>query len=124
VRSLLDRRPLVFALGEWVVLFVLVQGTVAAASDVHERTWTVWVLFGAVLYAAFAMWLVSRMPTQNPAATPSVLRMALAASPVLIASGLAFQGAPGWSLWLTFAASGLLLGEGVLLARWSASSHD
>ena len=119
VRELIERRPVLSAVVVWVLLQVIVQGATAATQDVHARAWWSWVLLIAVVYSGLAIRLVPRTVNPSKPLFPSIalLRMALAISPVIIASGLAFVGAPSWAVWSTLAASGLLLAEGVLLGR-------
>lgn len=119
LRNLVERRPVLSAVVVWLLLQVIVQGASTATKDVHPRAWPSWVLLIAVAYAGLGIWFVPRSVKPSfPAIT--LFRLALAISPVIMSSGLAFEGAPSWALWSTLAASGLLLAECVFLGRGQA----
>jgi hypothetical protein len=122
VTTLLARRPLASALVVWLMLSSVIRGTVAASTDVRERGWTLWVLGGFVAYTAFALWFTTteKFASAGPAALGPrrfMVRLALSISPVIVASGLAFEGLPVWAIKSALGISGLFLLVGAGLAR-------
>ena len=116
MRDALERRPLLTALLAWLVLLSITRGTVRAAADVEHRTWPVYVLLGLMGYSAFAVaFTVRRLPTSG--LSPFLVRVALSASPTITGTGLAFQGASSWALWVALLSAGVLLTATVLITR-------
>ncbi len=119
--NLLARRPVASAVIAWLLLASVTRGVLTAASDVEQRDWPVWVLTGLVVYGAFAIWMTTTekfTASQAAVAERTIgVRFAMAATPVILSSGLAFQGLPSWAIVTALALSGLMLAAVAGLAR-------
>lgn len=109
--SFVQRRPAVVSAVVWLLLLGATTTVLDLQGD-GRSGWASALNVAYVLYAGGASWYFRRrgLPPGTPAERAAALLFALAVSPWLAATGLAFLGAAPWTVWAALLVSGLLLG--------------
>jgi hypothetical protein len=107
--ALVVRHPIAGSIVMWVVLLSLTSTCVEMRGDVHPQWWATALVFLAIAYGSGVTWYFAykKPPAHLPLVKVAGFIYAMVLSPYLIAAALIFLGAALYSLWVTFAVTGV-----------------
>jgi hypothetical protein len=118
-RSWVTRRPVMAAVGCWLLMLVATGPVLGMRGDARTVWWASALALLASVYAVGASWFLRTRvvpvapaaPVGKPPAAGVTVAFALAFTPWLVAYALVLLGAAPWTLWTALAVAGALLGR-------------